>query len=71
MGSVYRSKDLTSKERIKKAMDRGIPDRVPFMCQMSFGHMLLQTGYAPAAFWLSGELFAAGLLQLLKESADQ
>jgi len=45
-------------------MDRDIPDRVPFLCQMSFGHMLLQTGYSPAALWLSGELFAEGLLHL-------
>lgn len=45
-------------------MDRDIPDRVPFMCQMSFGHMLIQTGYSPSAFWLSGELFAEGLIHL-------
>ncbi len=45
-------------------MDRGIPDRVPFMCQMSFGFMLLQTEFSPASFWLSGENFAKGLLDL-------
>ncbi len=55
---------MTSTERMKKAMDRDIPDRVPVLCQMSFGHMLLQTGYSPAAFWFSGELFAEGLLRL-------
>ena len=47
-------------------MDRSIPDRVPVMCQMSIGHMLLQTGESPASFWLSGELFAEGLLSLRK-----
>ena len=47
-------------------MDRGIPDRVPVMCQMSFGFMLLQTGFSPSEFWLSGELFSEGLLQLRK-----
>ena len=47
-------------------MDRDIPDRIPFMCQMSFGHMLIQTGYSPAEFWLSGELFTEGLLHLRK-----
>jgi hypothetical protein len=64
MGAVYRSKDLTSKERMKKAMDRSIPDRVPFMCQMSFGHMLLKTGFSPSTFWLSKEIFTKGLLHL-------
>ena len=47
-------------------MDRGIPDRVPVMCQMSFGFMLLQTGFSPSEFWLSGELFSKGLLHLRK-----
>jgi hypothetical protein len=41
-----------------------LPDRVPVMCQMSIGHMLLQTGASPSAFWNSAEAFAAGLLEL-------
>lgn len=49
------------------AMGGTLPDRVPVMCQMSIGHMLLQTGHSPAAFWNSAELFAAGL-QALRES---
>lgn len=47
-------------------MDRSIPDRVPVMCQMSFGFMLLQTGFSPSEFWLSGDLFSKGLLHLRK-----
>ena len=43
------------------------PDRVPVMCQMSIGHMLLQTGFSPVEFWLSEECFAEGLLRLRKE----
>ena len=42
------------------------PDRVPLMCQMSIGHMLLQTGVSPSAFWNSAEIYAAGLLALRK-----
>lgn len=55
---------MTSKERMKKAMDLEEPDRVPVMCQMSVGHMLLQTGFSPSEFWHSGELFAEGLVKL-------
>jgi uroporphyrinogen-III decarboxylase len=47
-----------------KAMNREEPDRVPVMCQMSIGHMLLQTGYSPSELWCSAELFAEALLRL-------
>ncbi len=45
-------------------MGAGVPDRVPVMCQMSIGHMLLQTGHSAAAFWNSAETFTEGLLAL-------
>lgn len=38
-----------------------VPDRVPLMCQMSIGHMLIQTGASPAAFWNSAEIYGEGL----------
>jgi hypothetical protein len=34
------------------------------MCQLSIGHMLLQTGHSPATFWNSAAVFAEGLLAL-------
>jgi hypothetical protein len=40
------------------------PDRVPVMCQMSIGHMLLQTGASPLRFWHDTGEFADGLLAL-------
>jgi len=49
---------------MKKAMDRVEQDRVPVMCQMSIGHMLLQTGFSPSEFWFFAEVFAEGLLEL-------
>jgi MtaA/CmuA family methyltransferase len=55
---------LTQKERMKKAMDRVEQERVPVMCQMSIGHMLLQTGFSPSEFWFTAEVFAEGLLEL-------
>ncbi len=55
---------MTSKERMRLAMTGGLPDRVPVMCQLSIGHMLLQTGAAPSAFWNSDREFARGLVSL-------
>ena len=55
---------LSPKERMAKAMNLEEPDCVPVMCQMSIGHMLLQTGFPPSEFWFSVELFAEGLLKL-------
>jgi MtaA/CmuA family methyltransferase len=55
---------MTSRERMGRVMSGTIPDRVPVMCQLSVGHMLLQTGHSPAAFWNSADVFASGLLAL-------
>lgn len=55
---------MIPRERIATTMNLEEPDRVPVMCQMSFGFMLLQTGFSPSEFWLSAELFAEGLLKL-------
>jgi uroporphyrinogen-III decarboxylase len=55
---------MTSKERMARAMAGGSPDRVPVMCQMSIGHMLLQTGIPPHEFWFSEERFREGLLDM-------
>jgi len=60
---------MTPKERMAAAMRGNRPDRVPVMCQMSIGHMLLQTGVSPVEFWLSRERFADGLLELRRRYA--
>ncbi len=57
---------MTSKERVKCAMELGIPDRVPVMCQLSIGHMQLQLGGSPVEFWYDATAFAQGLLDLRK-----
>ncbi|MFQ6037905.1 MAG: uroporphyrinogen decarboxylase family protein [Candidatus Aminicenantales bacterium] len=57
---------MEPKERMDVAMSLGTPDRVPVMCQMSIGHMLLQTGLPPEEFWFSAEVFAEGLCRLRK-----
>ena len=55
---------MSSKERMAKSMSMEEPDRVPVMCQMSIGHMLLQTGIRPIEFWFSKEVFAEELFKL-------
>jgi hypothetical protein len=55
---------MTSKDRRRLALAGRAPDRVPVMCQMSIGHMLLQTDAAPSVFWNSDREFARGLLTL-------
>jgi hypothetical protein len=57
-------KTMNSKERIAKAMNREEPDFVPIMCQMSIGHMLLQTGFRPLELWFSKDVFGEALLKL-------
>ncbi len=45
-------------------MSGALPDRVPVMCQMSVGHMLLRTGIPPSRFWHSAPDFVEGLLAM-------
>lgn len=45
-------------------MDLGTPDRVPLMCQLSIGHMLLQLNVSPVEFWHDLDVFADGLVRL-------
>lgn len=55
---------MTPKERMAAAMAGSVPDRVPVMCQMSIGHMLLQTGIEPSRFWHAADAFADGLVKM-------
>jgi hypothetical protein len=55
---------LTSRARMAIAMRKGIPDRVPVMCQLSIGHYLLNAGVSPARLWFSSEGFAEALVTL-------
>ena len=55
---------VSSKNRMAKAMNMEEPDCVPIMCQMSIGHMLLQTGIRPLELWLFKDVFEEALLKL-------
>jgi len=45
-------------------MALGAPDRVPVMCQMSIGHMLVRLKASPVEFWFDKDVFLEGLLRL-------
>jgi hypothetical protein len=45
-------------------MDLKCPDRVPLMCQLSIGHMLLQLDVSPLRFWHDLNTFADGLVAM-------
>ncbi len=55
---------ITPRERVLAAMNGGIPDKVPFMCQLSIGHMLLALDESPAGFWHDPDTYAEGLVRL-------
>ncbi|MCL6103325.1 MAG: hypothetical protein M1292_12720 [Bacteroidetes bacterium] len=57
---------LTSKERVKYAMNLQRPDRVPLMCQFSIGSMMHQLRPNPVEFWYDKNVFADGLIKLCK-----
>jgi hypothetical protein len=42
---------MTPKERISAAMNLDPVDKLPLMCQMNIGHMLMQLKVSPAEFW--------------------
>lgn len=55
---------MTPKERVKRAMELGIPDRVPLMCQLSIGHFLQQLDVSPSEFWYDAGTFSDGLVEM-------
>ncbi|MCE5249821.1 uroporphyrinogen decarboxylase family protein [bacterium] len=60
----HHSVPMTPLSRMDIAMHKGIPDRVPVMCQLSLGHYLLNTGIAPARLWHCTEAFVEALVTL-------
>ena len=52
---------MNGKERVRLAMRREVPDRVPVMCQLALGHYFLNSGIAPVEIWHSTEGFGEAL----------
>lgn len=55
---------MTGKERMKIAMQCGIPDTVPVMCQLSLGHYFIYSGFDPLEIWYTSEGFSDALIAL-------
>jgi uroporphyrinogen-III decarboxylase len=51
------------------AMSMGIPDRVPVMCQSSWGHILVNSGIKPVDFLFTPDGFADGIILMQKRYA--
>jgi len=54
----------TPKALIEMAMKKETPPRVPVMCQMAVGHVVLNADVHPIDFFMKGETFAKGLLEM-------
>ena len=55
---------MSPKERMRLAMHRRMPDRVPVMCQLALGHYFLHAGLDPFDVWFTSEGFAEALVRL-------
>lgn len=55
---------MNGRERVRLAMEMKEPDEVPVMCQLSIGHILLNTRVDPVAFNFTNEGFAQALLEI-------
>jgi uroporphyrinogen-III decarboxylase len=55
---------LNSRERMDIAMGKGTPDRVPLMCQLSTGHLALQTDFSLVEIWHDTEAYAQALMEM-------
>jgi len=53
---------VNGKERMALAMRNEVPDRVPVMCQLAFGHYLLNSDLPPHILWASSDAFAEALV---------
>jgi hypothetical protein len=54
----------TPRQNVLAAMRLGEPERIPVMCQMAIGHILLNSKVDPVEFFLSSEAYARGVLSM-------
>lgn len=59
----------TPRQLMHEAMSMGQPSRVPSMCQLAIGHVMLNTDIHPIDYFLSSEAYAEGLLRM-REAYD-
>lgn len=54
----------TPRENVLAAMRLEEPERIPMMCQMAIGHILLNSHIDPVDYLLASEAYASGLLKM-------
>ncbi|MBN1476075.1 hypothetical protein JXA47_04925 [Candidatus Sumerlaeota bacterium] len=55
---------MNSRERMAVAMRKGTPDRVPLMCQLSIGHLALETDFSLVDIWHDTEAYVQALVAM-------
>jgi len=55
---------MTSRDRVRLAMNLEVPDRVPVFCQLAIGHYFLNARPSPFDIWFRSEAFADALVEL-------
>jgi MtaA/CmuA family methyltransferase len=55
---------MTPRQRVRAAMELGVPDQVPVQCQMATGHILLNTDVDPIAYATDTHVYARALAQM-------
>ena len=55
---------VSGRERVQSAMALGKPSEIPVMCQLSIGHILLNTSVDPIDFNFTNKGYAQGLLEI-------
>lgn len=58
---------MTGQERVRTAMNLGIPDRVPVFCQLSIGHYFLNARPSPFDIWFRSAAFAEALVEMQQQ----
>lgn len=57
---------MTGEERADLTMHHKKADRVPVMCQLSLGHIILNSRFSPAEFIFDNEVYVDSLISLVK-----
>ncbi len=55
---------MNGKERVRLAMNHKKADRVPFFCQLSLGHYMLNSDFTAVDIWHAPEVFGDALITL-------
>ena len=58
---------MIGKQRELLAMNHKTPDRVPVQCQLSMGHLMLNSPYQPHEIWFESEAFVKSVVMMARK----